>query len=230
MSRTQTEYYAGSFWSYELSKRYVQSFNAASSEEQSQTQEALSVLLCGGLAGVATWVSIFPLGNHQPVHSLIRVSLSLTWPTDVIKTRLQIYDLNHSTAPDSQPLLTQQQRPTRPSSFSIARSAYQTEGAAVFFRGIGICSARAFIVNAVQWGVSTSLLKAAEATQDWPNLNLCTGLRVDHEESQLGSSAFERLNVNAVTMSRPTRLLVRPVAVMLRRLGIQYLQHTFYTQ
>ncbi|KAM0696689.1 hypothetical protein Q7P36_003938 [Cladosporium allicinum] len=128
------------FWSYELSKRYVQSFNAASSQEQSQTQEALSVLLCGGLAGVATWVSIFPL--------------------DVIKTRLQIYDLNHSATPDSQPLLSQQQRPTRPSSFSIARSAYQTEGAAVFFRGIGICSARAFIVNAVQWGVYEWIMKS----------------------------------------------------------------------
>ena len=36
----------------------------SSSQEPTQTQEALSVLLCGGLAGVATWVSIFPLGNN----------------------------------------------------------------------------------------------------------------------------------------------------------------------
>jgi solute carrier family 25 carnitine/acylcarnitine transporter 20/29 len=63
MSRSQTKCIHYSFWSYELSKRYVQSFNAASSPEQSQTQEAISVLLCGGLAGVATWVSIFPLGK-----------------------------------------------------------------------------------------------------------------------------------------------------------------------
>jgi hypothetical protein len=55
-----------SFWSYEMSKRYVQSFTAASSQEPTQTQEAISVLLCGGLAGVATWVSIFPLGNYAP--------------------------------------------------------------------------------------------------------------------------------------------------------------------
>jgi hypothetical protein len=47
-----------------MSKRYVQSFTAASSQEPTQTQEAISVLLCGGLAGVATWVSIFPLGNY----------------------------------------------------------------------------------------------------------------------------------------------------------------------
>jgi solute carrier family 25 carnitine/acylcarnitine transporter 20/29 len=158
MSSTQAKYFRRSFWSYELSKRYVQSFNAASSQDQSQTQEAISVLLCGGLAGVATWVSIFPLGKQQPVCVLIATS-SLTRPTDVIKTRLQIHNVNHSVTPDSQPLLNQQQQPTRPSTFSIARSAYQSEGAAVFFRGIGICSARAFIVNAVQWGVSTSYLE-----------------------------------------------------------------------
>jgi hypothetical protein len=39
----------------------------ASSQEPTQTQEALSVLLCGGLAGVATWVSIFPLGIIPPM-------------------------------------------------------------------------------------------------------------------------------------------------------------------
>ena len=74
------------------------------------------------------------------------------WP-DVIKTRLQIYDLHHRPTSESQPLLSQSQQPTRPSSLSIARSAYQNEGATVFFRGIGICSARAFVVNAVQWAV-----------------------------------------------------------------------------
>jgi len=82
------------------------------------------------------------------------VTILLTWLLDVIKTRLQIHGLNHIATPDSQPLLNQQQRPMIPSTFSIARNAYQNEGAAVFFRGIGICSARAFVVNAVQWAVS----------------------------------------------------------------------------
>ena len=121
----------------------------------------------------------------------------------MIKTRLQIYDLNHSATPDSQPLLNQQQRPTRPSSFSIARSAYQTEGAAVFFRGIGICSARAFIVNAVQWGVSASYLGGINSTQDCANSVLCTGLRVDHEKPQLGSSAFGSLKANTLKRNNP---------------------------
>ena len=35
----------------------------------------------------------------------------------------------------------------------IAREAYQKEGLAVFFRGLGVCSVRAFIVNAVQWAM-----------------------------------------------------------------------------
>jgi hypothetical protein len=140
----------------------------------------------------------------------------------VIKTRLQIHDLNHSTGPESQPLLNQQQRPARPSSFSIARSAYQTEGAAVFFRGIGICSARAFIVNAVQWGVSTSCLESVDAAGDCANLGLCTGLRVDHEKSQLGSSAVGRLMVN--TVDRTARLSIRPVTVMRRCFDTRYLR------
>jgi len=35
----------------------------------------------------------------------------------------------------------------------MARHVYQTEGLSAFFRGLGICSVRAFIVNAVQWAV-----------------------------------------------------------------------------
>jgi len=140
-----------SFWSYEMSKRYVQSSMNSSSQKPTQTQEALSVLLCGGLAGVATWVSIFPLGNNLP--SMFSSASTYKMFQDVIKTRLQIYDIHHPITSDSQPLLSQTQRPTRPSTFSIARSAYQNEGVAVFFRGIGICSARAFVVNAVQWAV-----------------------------------------------------------------------------
>lgn len=65
-----------SFWSYEMSKRYVQSAMNSSSQEPTQTQEALSVLLCGGLAGVATWVSIFPLGNNRPYIDLCKHPLT----------------------------------------------------------------------------------------------------------------------------------------------------------
>lgn len=57
------------FWSYELSRRYV------AKENQTANEEAVRVLLCGGLAGVVTWASVFPLGRlrktydvHVPSH------------------------------------------------------------------------------------------------------------------------------------------------------------------
>ncbi|KAK6438265.1 hypothetical protein LTR95_005530 [Oleoguttula sp. CCFEE 5521] len=123
------------FWSYELSKRYMHS---AFPVNKNQTQEAVNVLLCGGLAGVVTWATIFPL--------------------DVIKTRLQTHDLiPHTTLITSrQPLLpptSEAIKPITPSALSIARAAYANEGLGVFFRGLGVCSARAFVVNAVQWAV-----------------------------------------------------------------------------
>lgn len=46
-----------SFLSYDLSKRYL------AKKDQTAGEEAVRVLLCGGLAGVVTWASVFPLGR-----------------------------------------------------------------------------------------------------------------------------------------------------------------------
>lgn len=117
------------FWSYEWSKQ------AFSSPDDTDRQTALKVLFCGGLAGVVTWASIFPL--------------------DVIKTRVQT-QLLHPPSPaeaEQHPLLPSHRHRKRLSTFEIAREAYRAEGASAFFRGLGICSVRAFVVNAVQWAV-----------------------------------------------------------------------------
>ena len=53
-----------SFWSYHLSKQ------AFTRENDSPNQQALKVLLCGGLAGVVTWASIFPLGSETTLIAL----------------------------------------------------------------------------------------------------------------------------------------------------------------
>lgn len=92
-------------------------------------------MLCGGLAGVITWASIFPL--------------------DVIKTRVQTQVLRPAPGPlvEQRSLLQGELPKKRLSSYGIAKHAYQTEGAGVFFRGLGVCSVRAFMVNAVQWAV-----------------------------------------------------------------------------
>ncbi|KAH8687469.1 putative mitochondrial carrier protein [Tricladium varicosporioides] len=126
------------FWSYELSTRYMMS-RVANDEVRLQSataQEAAKVLLCGGLAGVVTWASIFPL--------------------DVIKTRVQTQMLEPIT--ERAPLLgnvTQGEvlEKKRLGAIEVAKNAYRGEGLNVFFKGLAVCSIRAFIVNAAQWAV-----------------------------------------------------------------------------
>ncbi|KAK9777762.1 putative Mitochondrial basic amino acids transporter [Seiridium cardinale] len=115
------------FWSYELSTRMMVS---STKREMSFSEDAAKVLLCGGLAGVATWASIFPL--------------------DVIKTRVQVQTLN----PEVRSLMSDQITPERRlGAVEIAKEAYKEGGIRVFFRGLTICSLRAFAVNAIQWAV-----------------------------------------------------------------------------
>ncbi|KIV96242.1 hypothetical protein PV10_00132 [Exophiala mesophila] len=121
--------YGWYFWSYELSKRLLLSRQADPFLAPSTTD----VLISGGIAGVVTWVSIYPL--------------------DVIKTRLQTQPSWH---PEQQGLLRSEQAAISrsvQSSLGIAKDVWQTSGLGGFYRGIGICSLRAFVVNAVQWYV-----------------------------------------------------------------------------
>jgi solute carrier family 25 carnitine/acylcarnitine transporter 20/29 len=104
----------------------------------------MKVLLCGGLAGIVTWATIFPL--------------------DVVKTRVQTQVLHHERYlhGEQRTLLPSEMPEKRLSSLEIAKHAYRTEGAGVFFRGLGICSVRAFIVNAVQWAVYEWMMRALQ--------------------------------------------------------------------
>ncbi|KAF2711670.1 mitochondrial carrier [Pleomassaria siparia CBS 279.74] len=121
------------FLSYEWCKRTL------NSPTDTDRQAAMKVLLCGGIAGVVTWASIFPM--------------------DVVKTRYQTQVYHPVPEGEHRSLLHSEQgaNPSpykkRLSTFEVARNAYQTEGTGVFFRGLGICSIRAFVVNAVQWAV-----------------------------------------------------------------------------
>ena len=121
-----------SFWSYEYSKRLMPPKN------EGDQAAASTVLLCGGIAGVATWASVFPL--------------------DVIKTRLQAETISNDNQQLQHPERRRQQQQTnnnngralRFSSVQLAKDAYRAEGIKPFYRGLGVCSVRAFIVNAVQ--------------------------------------------------------------------------------
>ncbi|KAK3954736.1 mitochondrial carrier domain-containing protein [Pseudoneurospora amorphoporcata] len=133
------------FWSYELSSRWMVAASSSSSSSSQAggifTSEAARVLLCGGLAGIVTWASIFPL--------------------DVIKTRVQTQGIlgvgASSTSTEQTTLLDQTttaQRKQRPlGAWEVAKSTYREGGVKPFFRGLAVCSVRAFIVNAVQWAI-----------------------------------------------------------------------------
>ncbi|KAF3015309.1 hypothetical protein G7054_g1152 [Neopestalotiopsis clavispora] len=115
------------FWSYELSTQMMMS---SKKRETSFSEDAAKVLFCGGLAGVVTWASIFPL--------------------DVIKTRVQAQVLTSET----RPLVDTRSDPAkRLGAVAVAKEAYREGGSRVFFRGLTICSVRAFFVNAIQWAV-----------------------------------------------------------------------------
>jgi solute carrier family 25 (mitochondrial carnitine/acylcarnitine transporter), member 20/29 len=136
------------FWSYELGTRALASKTSIPGTG-SASAEAARVLLCGGVAGVVTWASIFPL--------------------DVIKTRVQTQLLNMS---ESAPLLNSPAVDPGTSSAPIpsqrvgalemARRTYKNEGMAVFFKGLTVCSVRAFVVNAAQWAVYEWIMKELE--------------------------------------------------------------------
>ncbi|EXJ73405.1 uncharacterized protein A1O5_03165 [Cladophialophora psammophila CBS 110553] len=119
--------YGWYFWSYELTKRLLLSRQA----DPFISPTATEVLVSGGIAGVITWVSIYPL--------------------DIIKTRLQTQP---SPTAECQRLLpgTNVAAHQAKTSMTIARDIWQTSGLGGFYRGVGICSLRAFIVNAVQVG------------------------------------------------------------------------------
>ncbi|KAI0394460.1 mitochondrial carrier [Xylariaceae sp. FL0594] len=150
------------FWAYEISGRLVSSLlapqqpppsspsspalvGAGNTDRRSMTppafstQEILKALVCGGIAGVVTWATVFPL--------------------DVVKTRVQGQVCPPSGVSNMNSVMTPLLETNNTDSFKrkgalqIAREAYREGGTRVFFRGLMVCSLRAFVVNAVQWVV-----------------------------------------------------------------------------
>ncbi|KAI0599638.1 mitochondrial carrier domain-containing protein [Biscogniauxia sp. FL1348] len=138
------------FWSYELGSRWAEAYQSRERTPLASTSfsslisiDAAKVLLCGGIAGVVTWASVFPL--------------------DVVKTRVQTQMQSSprvvsGRATATTPLLLEAQQPhatdqRRLGAVEVAKEAYREGGLRVFFRGLVVCSVRAFVVNAVQWAV-----------------------------------------------------------------------------
>lgn len=138
------------FWSYEIMTRWMRDAKffvpdgaaGISSAWSHEATEAMKVLLCGGVAGVVTWASVFPL--------------------DVIKTRVQTQVMTPVTDGESTPLLSKQRKI---GAWEMAKRTYTIEGANVFWRGLGVCSLRAFIVNAAQWAVYEYIMDRLEPSR-----------------------------------------------------------------
>ena len=88
----------------------------------SHPPEAIKTICCGGLAGIATWTSIYPL--------------------DVVKTCIQTQLL---------PIAEQRGYGQIKGTGFFVRAIYAQQGVRGFWRGWLVCSLRAFVVNAVQW-------------------------------------------------------------------------------
>lgn len=134
------------FWTYKFTtssfSQLMDNFSSSSSSPSSpfsvpsifgnKDVEVIKMLICGGIAGIATWVSVFPL--------------------DLIKTRVQ------TQLPDYELLKKNKNGNSlkirgRMTAMQIFQSAYTNETSRVFFQGMGVCCVRAFLVNAVQWSI-----------------------------------------------------------------------------
>ncbi|EZF10187.1 hypothetical protein H112_08515 [Trichophyton rubrum D6] len=120
----------------------------ASWNDEAAHEMALKTLICGGIAGIVTWASVFPL--------------------DVIKTRLQTQkSFMLATVESGSPPGKLHERHRVLDSWEISKEAYRTSGLRVFYRGLGVCSLRAFGVNAVQVSFlhrTTLILRADHAS------------------------------------------------------------------
>ncbi|KAH6844829.1 mitochondrial carrier domain-containing protein [Chaetomium sp. MPI-CAGE-AT-0009] len=126
---------------------------SSGSSSSAAGMEAARVLLCGGLAGIITWASIFPL--------------------DVVKTRVQTQFLGGGGGGGGGGGDGNGGR--RLGAWEVARQTYREGGLRPFFRGLGVCSVRAFMVNAVQWAV-----------YEWVMAELGQGRRAAREDEEVG--------------------------------------------
>ncbi|KAL7923135.1 mitochondrial carrier [Trichoderma austrokoningii] len=121
------------FWTYELAHRYWPTAVGRDGDTASGRRETSKVLVCGGIAGIATWASVFPL--------------------DVIKSRLQTQHRPATSAAASVLAYRGIASQRRNGAWQIAKDTYREGGIRPFFRGLSVCSVRAFLVNAIQWAV-----------------------------------------------------------------------------
>jgi solute carrier family 25 (mitochondrial carnitine/acylcarnitine transporter), member 20/29 len=130
--------YGWYFWSYEVCKRLL---IAQRTPDWWAEMKGWEVVVAGGIAGVVTWASVYPL--------------------DVVKTRIQCWVPSTGAADvigSEREGLLGRQRQKPPRTWEVTKEVWKEGGLRAFYRGIGVCSLRAFVVNAVQWSAYEGIM------------------------------------------------------------------------
>ncbi|KAG9298772.1 hypothetical protein G9A89_012840 [Geosiphon pyriformis] len=135
------------FWAYEGLKRIL-----GETSDSSNTSMVLKTLFAGGMAGVLSWVSIYPL---DVIKTRIQTESISTSSTNFVETHRSIRtSVNYSSSFDSHHVHSLSDD-TRPYSgiLDCALRSYRAEGITVFCKGIGPTVLRALPVSAVTFYV-----------------------------------------------------------------------------
>ncbi|KAE9985972.1 hypothetical protein BLS_002994 [Venturia inaequalis] len=92
--------------------------------------------------------------GEEDSQKMAAAKLSSSSPSSPITATTHLLPSQSSHSPT-----TTAEKSNRTGALQTAKTLYNTQGLNPFFRGLGICSVRAFIVNAVQWAVYEWMMK-----------------------------------------------------------------------
>jgi solute carrier family 25 carnitine/acylcarnitine transporter 20/29 len=162
------------FCAYDASKQIFGGTRNYGGRGEGESLSAWKILMCGGIAGCVSWASIFPLDVVKtrvqseaigtPAISGAAASsqhsgglVSSPAEREPLLGQQRASDANKRTSSTTPPATStsalSRRGPTSPSTLAITLATYREGGLGIFFRGLGVCSVRAFVVNAVQWAV-----------------------------------------------------------------------------
>ncbi|EGE08403.1 hypothetical protein TEQG_08792 [Trichophyton equinum CBS 127.97] len=150
----------------ELVKCRAQMHRGTGAETASSWEVAKSIIRSNGVKGLYFGGGVTSVRDAVGYGFYWYSDWASVFPLDVIKTRLQTQKSFTLSAAESRSLLGKvQERHRVLGAWEISKDAYMTGGLRVFYRGLGVCSLRAFGVNAVQWAIYEWMMKVFNERQ-----------------------------------------------------------------